>query len=71
MTRLNYDVELQPGETLQLSKSLVDRVGPGHWRITIAPMKEQESTTLVRSHSAFLNGYVHEDDGLYDDYPSR
>lgn len=71
MSQLSYDVELQPGETLQLPESVVNRVGPGRWRIIIAPVKEEVSTTAVRGHSAFLDGYAPEDEGLYDDYPSR
>ena len=72
MTQLSYDVELQPGETLQLPQSVVERVGPGRWRVTIASAEDEGvSATPVRGHSAFLNGYALEDEGLYDDYPSR
>ena len=28
----------------------------------------ESKTTVVRNHSAFLNGYAPEDEGLYDDY---
>lgn len=28
-------------------------------------------STPIRSHSAFLNSYAPEDEGLYDDYPPR
>jgi hypothetical protein len=31
----------------------------------------QSETNAVRDHSAFLNGYADEDEGLYDDYPIR
>ena len=71
MTQLNYDVEVLPGETLKLPESVVHRVGPGRWRITIEPLQEAESMPAVRRHSAFLDGYAAEDEGLYDDYPSR
>ncbi len=71
MTPLRDDVELQPGETLQLPQSVVNRVGPGQWRITIAPVDDAESATPVRGHSAFLSGYAPEDEGLYDDDPGR
>ena len=71
MTQLSYDVELQPGEMLKLPESVVNQVGPGRWRIIIAPMKAEASTASVRGHSAFLNGYAPDDEGLYDDYPSR
>ncbi len=71
MMPLSYDVELQPGETLQLPQSVVKRVGPGHWRVTIAPVNEEESASAVRGHSAFVNGYAPQDEGLYDDVPGR
>ena len=71
VAQLNYDVEVLPGETLKLPESVVNRVGPGRWRIIIVPLQEAEATPAVRGHSAFLNGYAPEDEGLYDDYPGR
>lgn len=71
MTPLTYDVELRPGETLHLPQTVVDRVGAGHWRITIAPLSETELGDPLRDHSAFLSGYAPEDEGLYDDYSAR
>ncbi|MCE9555463.1 MAG: hypothetical protein K8T91_19115 [Planctomycetes bacterium] len=71
MTPLTYDIELRPGETLHLPQTVVDRVGAGHWRITIAPLAENEVSDPPRGHSAFLSGYALEDEGLYDDYPTR
>lgn len=71
MAQLSYDVELQPGEMLKLPESVVNQVGPGRWRIIISPMKEEVSASNVRGHSAFLNGYAPEDEGLYDENPSR
>lgn len=71
MTQVSYDVELQPGEILQLPESVAKRVGPGRWRIIIEPIEEDNSASSVRGHSAFLAGYAAEDEGLYDDYPSR
>jgi hypothetical protein len=71
MTQLNFDVELLPGETLTLPESVANRVGPGRWRIIIVPLKEEVATSAVRGHTAFLNGYAPEDEGLYDDYPAR
>lgn len=66
--KLTYEIELQPGENLNLPASLVNSVGAGRWLITI----EQEATpTITRSHDAFLRGYAPEDEGLYNDYPSR
>ncbi|ACB52191.1 hypothetical protein cce_2843 [Crocosphaera subtropica ATCC 51142] len=63
---ITYEIELQPGEKLTLPSSLVDKIGAGNWVITIQP-KSMEMDT-IRSHSAFLNGYSPEDEGLYDDY---
>jgi hypothetical protein len=71
MAQLSYDVELQPGEMLRLPESVANQVGPGRWRIIIAPLQEEAATDAVRGHSAFLNGYEAADEGLYDDYPSR
>jgi hypothetical protein len=53
----------------QASESVLQEV----WMIlnTAAKNKEPASdaeTTLIRNHSAFLNGYAPEDEGLYDDY---
>jgi hypothetical protein len=31
----------------------------------------EKKNLTVRNHQAFLNGYVLEDEGLYDDYPIR
>ena len=71
MTQLSYDVELRPGEILRLPESVARRVGPGRWRIIIESIEEEKTPSSVRGHSAFLAGYVPEDEGLYDDYPSR
>ncbi len=68
--KLAYEVELQPGEKLSLPQGLVDRVGAGHWRITIEPVNAT-SPLSVRSHDAFLHSYAPEDEGLYDDYSPR
>jgi hypothetical protein len=63
---LSYEIELQPGETLALPPELTTSVG-ARWLITIQPAPTP-SSLLTRNHSAFLNGYVPEDEGLYDDY---
>ncbi len=34
-------------------------------QVTVIIIKPQE----IRDHSAFLNGYSEEDEGLYDEYP--
>ena len=70
-TSLTYEVELQPGEKLTLPESLIDSVGAGRWVITIRPVTPISSPTPIRDHSAFLNSYAPEDEGLYDDYPTR
>ena len=69
--QLTWEVELQPGEKFRLPPALADRVGPGHWLVTITPLPATETGVLVRDHSAFLNSYVAEDEGLYDDYRAR
>lgn len=71
MTQVSYDVELMPGEILQLPESVARRVGPGRWRIIIESIEEEKTPSSVRGHSAFLSGYATEDEGLYDDYSSR
>jgi hypothetical protein len=43
------------------------------WTILSTAIKNEESSsepekTLIRNHSAFLNGYTPEDEGLSDDY---
>ena len=67
LINLTYEIEVQPGETLTLPKSLVEQVGVGSWIITIQPKPKE--TEKIRNHNAFLNGYAPEDEGLYDDYP--
>jgi hypothetical protein len=65
---LTYEVELGPGERLELPELLIDRVGPGRWMITVQPLPPRSS---LRTHSAFLNSYGPEDEGLYDDCAAR
>src|SRR5437868_8187993 len=36
--KLTYEVELLPGEKLELPPSLVECVGPGHWLISVERM---------------------------------
>lgn len=68
LTEITYDVELRPGETLSLPKDIAEILGPGHWLVTIKPAHSSDS---IRDHSAFLNSYVQEDEGLYDDDSAR
>jgi hypothetical protein len=70
LTDLTYEIELQPGERLTLPESLVNTVGPGRWVVTIRPLPFTPAPVSIRDHSAFLNSYAPEDEGLYDDYPT-
>jgi hypothetical protein len=65
---LSYEIELQPGQKLSLPRALAESVGPGRWVITVRPARKARR---VRRHAAFLAGYSAEDEGLYDDRPSR
>jgi hypothetical protein len=67
--QLAYEIELQPGEKLALPRTLVESVGAGRWIISIVPAGD--GTNPVRHHGAFLNGYVADDEGLYDDCSGR
>lgn len=60
---LAVEVELRPGEKLALPPALVDCVGAGRWLITVESVV---AGAPIRRHSAFLNGYATEDEGLYD-----
>jgi hypothetical protein len=71
LAKLTYEIKLVPGEKLHLPQALVESVGAGEWLITIEPVPPTWSHRQVRRHSAFLNGYSPDDEGLYDDYPSR
>jgi hypothetical protein len=70
LVNLTYEVQLQLGETLALPDTFTKNIGEGRWLITIQPA-QSIPTPAPRSHDAFLNGYAPEDNGLYDDYPSR
>jgi hypothetical protein len=65
-----YEIEVLPGEKLNLPAALVDSIGPGRWIVTIQPANDSE-VGPIRRHDAFLNGYASEDEGLYDDNPMR
>ena len=69
--QLTCEIELQPGEEFRLPPALLDRVGPGHWLVTITPLAPAATREPIRDHTALLNSYVAEDEGLYDDYPRR
>jgi hypothetical protein len=69
LIKLIYEIELQPGEKLNLPESILEKVAAGRWVITI--QQKAKETEYTCTHDAFLNGYAPEDEGLYDDYPSR
>ncbi len=64
LTSIDKITQLLP----QASESVLQEI----WMILNNAANEGESseseTTAVRNHSAFLNGYAPEDEGLYDDY---
>ena len=70
LLNLTYEVELKPGEKLILPDSLVVGIGEGRWLITLQPVDIDDDPYPVRDHNAFLNSYVAEDEGLYDDDPA-
>jgi hypothetical protein len=65
-----YDVELKPGQPLSLPKEAAQIIGPGHWQVSIRPL-EPGAVEPARDHSAFLNSYAPEDEGLYNNYSAR
>lgn len=67
LVQLVYEIELEPGEQLSLPPGLVEKVGAGRWLITVSPVSPAVSAVQFRDHSAFLNSYAPEDEGLYDD----
>jgi len=72
LLNLTYEVELKPGEKLTLPAALINAVDAGRWLITIRPYAIAPlPTPSVRDHRAFLNGYAPEDEGLYDELPTR
>ena len=68
LTEITYEVHLRPGESLSLPEDVAEILGPGHWRVSISPAHNAISSIPVRDHTAFLNSYAPEDEGLYDDY---
>ncbi len=65
---LACEIELRAGETFRLPDTLTKHIGVGRWLVTVQPADEAETTRL---HGAFLNGYSPDDEGLYDDTPTR
>ncbi|MEH1868810.1 MAG: hypothetical protein V7K69_27970 [Nostoc sp.] len=69
LTTLTYEIELKTGERLNIPESILESITTGRWIITIQQKAEESAST--RSHDAFFNGYAPEDEGLYDNCPSR
>ena len=67
LIQMTFEVDLETGEKLELPENLMENLGAGKWLVTIQPKNVEQ----IKNHAAFLNGYVEEDEGLYDDYPSR
>jgi hypothetical protein len=67
LIQMTFEVDLATGEKLELPKNLLEGLSAGKWLVTIQP----KGLPQVRNHLAFLNSYAEEDEGLYDDYPSR
>jgi len=71
LAEITYDVQLEPGESLSLPEDAAEIIGPGHWIVSIRPANDAPHGGPIRDHSAFLNSYTPEDEGLYDDYSAR
>ncbi len=77
---LHQAKQLTPAEQLILTQLLLEHLlqQAASVETTINPKMIQQlwhSSTLrpqpTRNHAAFLNSYAQEDEGLYDDYPTR
>jgi hypothetical protein len=68
---LTFEIEVQEDEALALPEALVRAIGTGRWIISIQPLNVSTAPARWRSHAAFLHSYAPEDEGLYDEYPSR
>ena len=69
LVNLAYEIQIEPGEKLILPQAIIDTLSPGRWMLMIRPLFDPAPNTPVRDHQSFLNSYVAEDEGLYDDYP--
>ena len=70
LVAVTYEIDLEPGETLVLPPELIASLKAGRWRLTLQPLQDTNAPA-IRDHSAFLNSYAPEDEGLYDDDPPR
>jgi hypothetical protein len=71
LINLTYEIELKKGEKFSLPEEATKQIKPGKWLISIRPADTDVSEMKVRGHGAFLNSYAPEDEGIYDDYPTR
>jgi len=72
LINLTYEIELKDGEIFLFPEDAVKRLSPGKWWISIRPVPAQNNNgNQIRGHGGFLNSYAAEDEGLYDDYPTR
>jgi hypothetical protein len=62
------EIEVGPGESLVLPDEIARQFSEGTWVLSIYSKDERDER--LRDHSAFLNGYCDEDEGLYDDAES-
>ncbi len=49
LVRLEYEIEIHPGEQLSLPETLVAGIGPGRWRLTIQPVHHAAVETIPPS----------------------
>lgn len=68
---LHTDAIYENGVLRPLNPSGLDEHQVVSQSIFTKTQKLDASSTVVRDHSAFLNSYVPEDEGLYDDYSAR
>lgn len=66
--RITCEIDVEENSLLQLQGTALETLAPGHWLITAQRIERRPSS--VRDHSAFLNSYCAEDEGLYDDFDS-
>jgi len=62
--QVTFEIELEPGEKMSFPEEVAQRIGPGKWVVLV---RSANGIDRIRDHSAFLNGYAPEDEGLYDD----
>jgi hypothetical protein len=71
LVSLTYEIEIRPGDKLELPEALVKGVGPGRWVLNVRPAGRAGLRRKYLGQNGFLNSYAPEDEGLYDDGPTR